>query len=862
MSEGSEDSSEEVSPAEERVKPSKRVVTILLPTEELVAASPKQMNWRGILIALLVIVAVLGLIVFSIVLLSPPDEGPRVKGRKFSLQDVLGPLFRAPPFNGTWVSGSELVFRDAHGGVSLLSAENLTTRVLVSNATLRQLNAVDFKISSDLKFALLISDVQKVHKYSFLARYSLYEMETRNRYPLGDARADPAPLLQLAVWAPRGDALAFVRDNDLYYRPRAKAAARRLTASGAPGRVFNGVPDWLYEVEVLKTAGATWFSPDGRYLLYASFNDSLVGEVKYPSYGGAETRPRYPKMRSLRYPKTGTTNPAVTLRVVDLSLPEDSEHADLKPPASIGHTLDHYFTTVKWVSAHRAAVVWMNRRQNLSVISVCGEPLWACEETHAERWGEAGWADAGVGAPLFSADGRAYVALLPVLDADNGRFSHACLVDVASRQATALTHGAYQLTRLVAWDEERDKLYFLAAPERLPGQRHLYRLGDLNSTDQTPECLTCPVPQAPATPGSPPRSNETGEAWPGAWPGAGPEAGSRPACLYSDVHVSPGPSPRYLVLECLGPDTPTAELLDLVTGARLAVLDRRDQLRHRYLAMALPQVKTFQVEVSGGHQAQVRLLLPPGLREHEQMSFPLLLHACAAPGSQLVSERWAVHWGTYLASARNFIVAQVDGRGSGFQGERLMHQLRHRLGSVEVDDQVAVIRYLRDNLDFVDKQKIAVWGWGYGGFTTTMILAEDQEVFKCGIAVAPITNWLHYDSAYTERYMGLPNSTDNYLGYERADATRRAASLRGRRLLLAHGTADDQVPLQQGMLLARALAEQGALFRQLTYPDEGHTFSGVQNHLYKAMEAFLDDCFGPLDFEEWEVGTSFFSFKQ
>ncbi|KAJ8888093.1 hypothetical protein PR048_007580 [Dryococelus australis] len=239
-----------------------------------------------------------------------------------------------------------------------------------------------------------------------------------------------------------------------------------------------------------------------------------------------------------------------------------------------------------------------------------------------------------------------------------------------------------------------------------------------------------------------------------------------------------------------------------------------------------------------------------------------LCDRCAAPGSQLVSERWSVDWGTYLASSRNFIVAQVDGRGSGFQGERMVQQLHHRLGSIEVEDQIAVIKYLRDNLNFVDKEKVAVWGWGHGGFTAAMILAEDDDVFKCGISVAPITSWALYDSVYTERYMGSPNVTDNYRGYEEADLTRRAAELRDKLYLLVHGTADERVHYQHSMALVRAMAEEGVLFRHLTYPDEGHSFSGAQRHLHKAMEAFLDDCFGPINFDEWEVGTSFFSFKQ
>lgn len=204
-------------------------------------------------------------------------------------------------------------------------------------------------------------------------------------------------------------------------------------------------------------------------------------------------------------------------------------------------------------------------------------------------------------------------------------------------------------------------------------------------------------------------------------------------------HLSPGLSPHYYVLECLGPDPPSSSLIELLTNTRLTILDTQPSLRDRLAVMASPQVKTIKVLVDGGYHAQVRLYLPPGLREDEEMTFPLILHVCGAPGSQLVSEQWAVDWGTYLASNRNFIVAQIDGRGSGFQGDKLLHTIYYHLGSVEIEDQIAVTKYLQD-LKFVDKGRIAVWGWSYGGFAAAMILAQDQEVFRCGIAVAPITN--------------------------------------------------------------------------------------------------------------------------
>ncbi|KDR11620.1 Inactive dipeptidyl peptidase 10, partial [Zootermopsis nevadensis] len=827
--------------------------------QELVASTPNQRNWRGILIALLVIVAVLGLIVFSIVLLSPPEEGPRVKGRKFTLEDVLGPHYRARRFNGTWVSEVDLVYRDVEGGVTLFNAENLTTRVLMTNSTFRQLNALDFRVSSDLNYILLILDIKKVFRHSYEARYFIFEVQTSRKFELGlgDSEVDNHPYLQHVVWAPKGNALAFVYRNDVYYKTGALTShAYRVTNTGRQGIVFNGIPDWLYEEEILKSPNALWFSPDAQFLLYACFNDSLVGELKYPWYGRIQERLRYPQIRMLRYPKAGTRNPETTLWVVDLKHPTRLNPVDLKPPlVPQPNSQDHYFTAVTWLAHHQVAVIWMNRVQNMSIISLCRGPTWNCDTvspvlltiqlgfksednkkiliegyrntshkisylTTTQKYRAEGrnivhikepYTHKLYDAPLFSSDGCCYLARLPVLEGEHGYYKHVCHMDVASKRNTPLTQGRFEVTQILAWDEENHYIYFVAAPEHKPGERHLYRTGDLNISSpdtRQMDCLTCP----PLEPSQSlyhhglesPRST--------AMSGDISELASWPPCLYVAPHLSPGQSPRFYVLECLGPDPPTASLVDLLSNTKLVVLDTQPALRDRLAVMASPQVKTIKVLVDGGYHAQVRLHLPPGLREDEEMTFPLILHVCGAPGSQLVSEQWSVDWGTYLASNRNFIVAQIDGRGSGYQGDRLIHELHYRLGSVEIEDQIAVTKYLRD-LKFVDRERMAVWGWSYGGFAAAMILAQDEEVFHCGISVAPITSWAHYDSVYTERYMGTPNVTDNYRGYEEADVTKHAGNLRNKLFLLIHGTADHTVHYQQSMMLVRALTDQGVLFR-------------------------------------------------
>ncbi|KAK7872130.1 hypothetical protein R5R35_005205 [Gryllus longicercus] len=914
--------------------------------EELVSSNPNQRNWRGIMIALLVIVAVLALIVTSVVLLTPPDEGPRVRGRRFRLGDILGPELAALRFNGSWVSGEELLFRDQWGGISLLNAANLTTRTVMLNTTFKHWNPLRFTMSPDHKYILMAHNVQKLFRYSYLAQYTVYDIATMDTYPLSPgADADDGgaqPYLLLAAWVPRGLGVVMVHNYDIYYRPdpAARGPAYRVTNTGVPGVVFNGVPDWLYEEEVLGSNSALWASDDGHQLLYASFNDSRVEEQRFPWFGVAREDGRlYPEIRSLRYPKPGTPNPSVSLWVADLADPKNINTRDVKPPAAFKHLQDVYVTAATWVSETSVAVVWLNRPQNLSLITVCKGPMWYCMETQRVSGEGRGWVDAGA-APLFSADGSSYVTLAPVRDGAAGYFRHVVHVNVARRRPLPLTRGRCDVVRLLAWDHADQHLYYLAAPEGRPGQLHLYRARALPpSGDEAPgpsQCLTCqpsdPLDNGPysafyaamergrggggaAGNGEPeavldePHENELEEEY-----GAGdaPSTDTPPfpkkrkayrwdvmgllvrPCLYHNAIFSPGLN--YLVLECLGPGVPTVQLLATRGGGGggggsgsgggggggggngvgggagpgpnvgpgpgagpgaglggaagggnrprlLATLQNNSALVERASKMALPQVKTFPVQISGGYHAQVRLHLPPGLREDEITRYPLVVQVYGGPGTQLVTERWKLDWSTYLAGSRDFIVAQIDGRGSGGQGYQLLHEVYMRLGSVEVADQLEVTEYLRDSLHFVDSRRVAVWGWSYGGFVAAMALAREQDVFHCGISVAPVTTWRLYDSAYTERYMGLPNLTGNYKGYEEADVSQRVERLRDKMFYLVHGTADDNVHFQQSMALARALANKGVLFRQQVYPDESHSLSGVKRHLYRSMANFLDDCF-------------------
>ncbi|XP_043070568.1 inactive dipeptidyl peptidase 10 isoform X2 [Drosophila grimshawi] len=914
--------------------------------DELVSSNPNQRNWRGILIALLVIIIVLALIVTSVVLLTPPDEGPRVKGQRIKLQDIVDGIYVPQRSNGSWIDAEEFLYQDQLGRICLLNAANRTERVLMSNVTFKNLSPFTFSISADKRYLLLAQNVVKLFRHSYLAQYTLYDIHTSETIKLRlNPHQDEWPYLHFARFSSAGNALIWVLNYEIYYRQEVRSThAYRITHDAVPGVVYNGIPDWLYEEEMLHTNNAIWVSDDGHLLLYASFNDTNVQEQHFAWYGttssgtaggagtsgtasgtghgvgsgaggggssAAGTNPHanlYPEIRSLRYPKPGTQNPTVTLRVANLSDPQKIHIVDLKPP-KILQKEDHYFSSASWVSGTEIAVVWLNRPQNISAVSVCRSPAFACIETHRVSGDGRGWVDT-VSVPLFASNASVYVAISPLRDGSFGYFRHIVHVDIDNNRVLPLTHGPYEVNRLLHWDQHDNWIYFLGTPERLPSQQHLYRVSALPARQghslQVPDCLTCPAVMQRSDGydeghTKPPPKLVT--AWDDDWedseesdtaqqppPPAMPVEQQRQGrgvtppsdCLYHEAQFALSLRARYLLLECLGPVVPNSIIYGLKHPAGgpkakrqsmtqeqtqaegestaeevrvepksqflelLVTVQNNTRLKEKMAKVALPQIKTFPVMISGGYHAQVRLYLPPVLREDEITRYPTILHVYSGPGTQLVTDRWHVDWNTYLAGSKDYIVIEIDGRGSAGQGYQLLHEVYKRLGSVEVSDQLEVSEYLRDNLHFIDARRMGVWGWSYGGYTAALALAGQQSIFQCGISVSPVTNWKLYDSTYAERYLSFPNVTDNYKGYEESDLSKYVDNLRERQFLLVHGTADDNVHVQQSMVLARALTSKGVLYKQQIYPDEGHSLSGVKRHLYRSMTAFFDDCFKKL----------------
>ncbi|XP_062536319.1 dipeptidyl peptidase 4 isoform X2 [Armigeres subalbatus] len=751
-------------------------------------------------------------------------------------------------------------------------------KVLMKSSIFRLLNADSFIVSPDRHFVLLYSRLDAPYNTS----YYIYELDTSIVTPLSTKEGDQiAPKLQNVLWAPGGphtpdetggndekvsQGIAFVYDADIYYKPKVQGdLICRITTNGESEYLLNGVPDWLYSnVAELKSAALS-FSPDGQYLSYLSFNISNVQKYQYIWYGNDD---QYPSIRSIRYPKINSPNPSVVVNVVNLSVLKFISQKPITIPSHIRN--DSYVGGLVWISPYELSVTYTNREQNKSHVLLCEAPQFICVEIYIERAVENGWTLIAE-APVFiktqkklttnstqeknarNTQDTYFLKRLSIRDGSHGYFRHVVLIPLETKKPIILTIGRFEVTEILGYDSVKQCVYYIATPEFKPGQRHLYKANltlhsnveniSMNAKNVMIYCMSCEVGV---------RSWNSTERATNATKNErtyGPNN-----CMYNRIYFSADYA--YFVQECLGPESPSSYIVDVASEYMIYVLDDGSHLRNILYELAKPQIMTFSVQIKYNFHAQVRVYLPPGIKEDDDVLLPLILHIDASPERQLVSDKYYLDWNWYLSSFQSYIVAQIDARGSGFQGETLKTQIRGKIG-IEVEDQMSVLTYLRDNVKLVDPNRICIYGWGYGGYIASMMLASDTDnVVKCGVAVNPIVSFKYFYSFFTERY--VVNSADNGRSLLDTDLSMEAGNFVSKKLLLVHGTADTVVHEQNSALLTKALIDAHVMFRHQIYVDEDHDMANVKNHVYHTIESYFEENF---QHNEQDWATSFFLSK-
>ncbi|CAG2113813.1 unnamed protein product [Medioppia subpectinata] len=597
-----------------------------------------------------------------------------------------------------------------------------------------------------------------------------------------------------ADWGTIGSQIIFSYKNDIYYKSDANAAPIRLTNTGKDMVIYNGIPDWLYRREIYSNSPKMfWLSPVGTKLVYTTIDDSGVDLMTWPFYSTGKLAQGYHN----QYPKIEMVRypkvgrPNPTIALYYIDLTQLRDYND-----SIGKLTVH-----------------LEPPKNFKLQS------------------SNGWLDLRT-APVVTPDGESYLIKVPKMS-DNGKdvFPHIAKVSVSSAESSFLTSGVFEVKDILNVNTESDKIYFRATFPSNPGEKHLMSapLTQSSAASKTePVCHTCLINTYNTD-----RDN---------------------TCLVSDATFSEGA--KHYIHHCLGPNIPQSVIRRTVDDRLLYTLEDNKSLKNKLQDLLVPKTIFMKVPI-GRYQIDVQLFVPQYFDSKAQQKYALVFHVYGGPGaeSQCVSHKYFYNqFGAYLVSNKNVIYAYLDSRGAPNRGQQFMFEIYRRLGTVEVEDTIAVARYFRDKVSYVDSNAIAIWGWSYGGYVTIKALQDDYNdpVFSCGVAVAPATDWIlshlrlrlrlsHLRlRLYTERHMGFPTPEDNLQNYRLSSTLDNVKRLNGKQFLIIFATADVIVHSIEIMMLLKAMNEANVKYQTQVYPDQRHGLQQSMAHMYTRMTDFFD----------------------
>jgi len=798
--------------------------------EELVAVIPSQQNWKGIGISLVVILSVIGLVAFAVFLMTPTDTGPRIKGARIKLDNFTSGIFNPSKFNASWHSGSSVSFINSKGCLELLDVNTLERKTIVSNNVFRKVGGTEYGLSPSLDWVMLTHD-EKSTLFPSEAKYTIQDITKSSSSPLlklGVSELtgwESQEYLQYACWVPGTSAgLVLVKDNDIYYKPHPTSKnIDRITSDGKTGVLFNGITDWIYKERVLKSQSSLWLSDTGTWLAFLKLNDSRIGTLSFPDIENDKANEREEDMR---YAKSDGEIPGVSLHVINIRTKKTYK---ITPPQVLLDSA-YYIIEVKWISEDILFTSWMARGQNIIVqtISQAGDEfntkqiyLLKSEVFKRDTFPISSmdtfpWAN--LKSPLFSKDLKMMVMIYPMVFGSFGYFPHVVQRFVSEDQqqvSLPLTQGKFEVTELIAWDQNKNIVYFTANHEDDPGSLHLWKTSS-NNASLAFSCITCDLPG--------------------------------PQCLYNRVHISP--NSEMFIQECLGPGIPFSRIIDLKNETEVFRLDNNEKLQKIINRCSMPKIKELSIQLPNSPiPASVRLFLPPGFREEEEFAFPLVVDIDRNSRNKLVTSQWGIGWHTYLSSNRDFIIAHIDARESSLQGTNFAESDTKQLGKRQVEDTYLILRYLVDEFSFIDSSKIGVHGTRYGGFISGLLLAKDAQsrspIIKCAITQSPIVDWKNYDAFFTEKHLGQARDKKYWTKYDDSSLKKASENIPSKILYLVHQPGD-LTHLEQSMILSRALVDKGILFKQQIYLERVNEDQAMV-HMFKSMESHFDDCFGPIE---------------
>nr|XP_046167967.1 inactive dipeptidyl peptidase 10-like [Oncorhynchus gorbuscha] len=750
-------------------------------------------NWRGIGIALMVILMIISLVILSVIMLTP-DDSLLLQRSRLTLEDLDKDHFKVHDAHVTWLNDDEVAFRTREGHILKHSlSENLTIALL--GGSILNLNDTTFQVSPDQKYILLAYNLHLVFSKSFSASYVIYSVGTGEFLELNPHGVKPSAL-QYAAWGPHGNHLIYIFQNNLYYQPGVYSGPVRLSTTGS-GSVINGLSDWTYEEEILQVYPAYWWSGDGVRLAYLSINNTHTPYVEIPRFTGGP----YPTGAYYPYPKAGDNIPAVTLYVVNVFSPAHTLR--MTAPVSLKNR-GHYISMVKWTSGTRLAVRWLNRVQNQPVLSVCEATTGVCSQKRKMTMDV--WLGQPQEAPLFSRDGSMFYVTLPAAQGGHGEYRHIAVLPTqpltTPMSPRFLTSGHWDVMSLCGLDEEAEKIYFIST-EASKHSRHLYSVNLWGFSQR--HCLTCTL-------------SET--------------------CRFYKPQFNP--SLTRVILHCLGPGIPRVTVHSTREHFRYKVLEDNKPLSEALKGKRLP-ITHYSTITADHYDMHLKLGLP---HRYEEGLHPLLIIVDGAPDTQSVTDRFSLGWPQVLSSIHSVALAWVDGKSGAAHGQRSPNFDPRKLSSQRVKDLLSIVEWLLE-LPYIDNRRIALYGKAFGGLLTLKMMAA-ANIFKCAAVMAPITDFKIYNAAFSERHLGLPATQESF--YKDASLLDDVVNLRDKNFLLLHGTADAHVHFQHTAQLIDRLVSAKVNYSLQIYPDEGHVLrqSYSHQHFRRTLTNFLQDCLAPM----------------
>jgi len=663
---------------------------------------------------------------------------------------------------------------------------------LTPNGASAPLAIEDYFWSPDRKRLLVFTESERVWRENTRGDYWVLDLTSRQLRKLGgDA---PKSTLMFAKFSPDGGRVAYVRQNDLYVEDVASGAITRLTSDGSR-TIINGTFDWVYEEELSLRDGFRW-SPDGKSIAYWQLDASGVKDYDLIN----DTDSLYSFVTPVQYPKAGTTNSAGRIGVVAAS------GGTTKWLAIDGDPRTQYLARMDWAGLANSSellIQRMNRPQNEIDVLLADARTGTVKTILVER--DSAWVDVVNDVRWLNKDQQ-----FTWMSERNGwRRMYSVSRDGATVKALSadsmdVTHPAFAFgaQAVLGTDATGEYVYHYASPQN-PTQLYLYRTS-----------LRRPGVTTRVTPADQPGTHS----------------------------YSISPNGRYAVhtWSSFG-SPPTIELITLPDHQRIRVLQDNAQLRSRVAALEQGPREFFRVDIGDGVKLDGWMIKPPGFDQTKK--YPVLFEVYGEPAAQTVTDSWGgggFMWHLML-SQMGYIVMSVDNRGTPApRGRAWRKAIYKQMGVLNGADQAAAARAIA-KWPFVDPRRLGVWGWSGGGSTTLNVMFRTPDVYKMGMAVAPVADLHYYDTIYQERYVGLPQ--ENPEVYRVGSPVTFAGQLKGD-LLVVHGSGDDNVHYQNTETLVNALVKANKPFQLMVYPNRTHCIcegDGTTVHLYSLLTKYLTE---------------------